>query len=174
MPGRQPDKVDRWLFAATAAVLFRICLVPTGFVASCLDVALRRQPVASVGHLAYAIPVLEPVIAVAFAVLVARLIEPKLPTVGRKKIVTLIVLSIVALLPWQPQVRFKVEAVGCRGVSSARTNTDTMPAPYTESSRAEDYMKASGTNLVLKRLGPVAPLSSEEYRGSWDSEHGGH
>lgn len=112
MTEQKEDKIDRWLPVVTTVVLFRILLIPTETIASTLGVALGRFPYEFVQNVRCALSVLTPVIAVALAVLVAHAVETRIRILAQaRKRVFLIVLIVLALLPWQLQIKTTARAV---------------------------------------------------------------
>lgn len=106
------SRIDRWLPVVATVVLFRVLLTPVEAITSTLGVGFGRIPCEFIQHIRCALPIFAPVIAVALAVLVARAVDGKLmalaPTMKR---VLLVVLVVLALLPWQLQIKTTARAV---------------------------------------------------------------
>lgn len=106
------SRIDRWLPVVATVVLFRILLIPVEAITSTLGVFLGRIPYESIQHIRCALPILTPVIAVALAVLVARAVESRMLMLPQaRKRVLLIVLFVLALLPWRLQIKTTARAV---------------------------------------------------------------
>ena len=106
------NRINKWLPIVATTALLRVLLIPVQAITSALSVGLGRIPFEFVQHIRWAIPIFTPVIAVALAVLVARAAEEKMmaldPAIKR---VVLLVLAVLALLPWQLQIRTTARAV---------------------------------------------------------------
>ncbi len=102
-----------WLPIVGTVVLFRILLLPIEMASTMLDLWLARIPIVFVQYLRSPIPVLTPVVVVSLAVLIARTLETRLLGMEeKKKGVVLVVLAVLALSPWQLQIKAKSEIVG--------------------------------------------------------------
>lgn len=122
MNSNQTDRLDKWLFVAGTAVVFRLCLFALGLLISLFGVFLQRVPLAATAHAAAHVAragiVLVPVLSVVIAVLLARTVEPRLAHVQRRtKSIALVALSVVALLPWHLQIRLTEEPVSWSSVT---------------------------------------------------------
>lgn len=106
------SRIDRWLPVVATVVLFRVLLIPVEAITSTLGVGFGRIPYEFIQHIRCALPIFAPVIAVALAVLVARAVDGKLMALApTRKRVLLVVLVVLALLPWQLQIKTTARAV---------------------------------------------------------------
>lgn len=106
------SRTERWLTIVTTVVLFRILLIPVEAITSTLGVFLGRIPFEFILHIQCALPILAPVIAVALAVLVAPAVETRIRMLAHPtKRALLIVLIVLALLPWQLQIKTTARVV---------------------------------------------------------------
>ena len=112
MNGTEKSRIDLWLFIAAVAALFRVTTFLIGILVSTLGVLLSYVPYEFVRPVTAALPVLGPVAAVILAVLIACAVETRLTQAkgGRKKIL-LAVLIVLALLPWQLQIKTTAQPV---------------------------------------------------------------
>ena len=106
------SRIDRWLPVVATVVLFRILLIPVEAITTTLAVFLGRIPYECIQHIRCALPIFAPVIAVALAVLVARAVDGKVMALAPpRKRALLIVLAVLALLPWQLQIKTTARAI---------------------------------------------------------------
>jgi hypothetical protein len=100
------SRIDRWLPVVATVVLFRVLLIPVEALTSTLGVGLGRIPYEFIQHIRRALTIFAPVIAVALAVLVGRAVEGKVMALAPpRKRALLVVLAVLALLPWQLQIK---------------------------------------------------------------------
>ena len=98
------NRTDKWLPIVGTIVLFRILLFVVELLSSLLTFLLFQVPFEFVRHIIAVLPIFEPIIAVAAAVIAARAIEPwliQLETTTKRTLA--IALTVLALLPWQLQ-----------------------------------------------------------------------
>lgn len=99
-------RFDLWLFITEVAVLFRCMTFLVDIVTSTLGIMLARIPYGIVRPVIAALRVLGPVAAVVLAVLIARAIETRLIQMEqRRKTLVLSVMIVLAILPWQLQIK---------------------------------------------------------------------
>lgn len=100
------NRDDRWLFIAATTLLFRVTSFVMEIVASLLGLAHTRTDYAAFRYLLGLLPVFGPVLAVVLALLIARALEPRLQRIhpGPKRVL-LVLLTLLALLPWQIHIR---------------------------------------------------------------------
>ena len=106
------NRIDLWLFITAAVVLFRGTTFLLEMITSTLGVMLAGIPYVIIRHVIATLPVLGPVVAFVLAVLIARIVETRLIEIeGKKKRIFLVVLVVLALLPWQLQIKTIVQPV---------------------------------------------------------------
>ncbi len=130
------NRTDLWLPVAATVVIFRVLILLVEMVTSTLSVILGRVPFLFSQHVRVAASVLAPVMAVALAVLIARAIEPRMMQIERKKKdILLIVLVVLAILPWQLQIKTTTRAVMRDEIpQDARREMELQPTPGGDSS----------------------------------------